>query len=82
MSGALGVASGVRVAEEVRRAGALGPVVAGVAVGVLSASSFPADGLALELDALLVGGALVVALALPAAAGQRVSDVVWEKSFF
>ena len=38
MSGALGVASGERVAEEVRRAGALGPVVAGVAVGVLSAS--------------------------------------------
>ena len=38
MSGALGVASGERVAEEVRRAGALGPVVPRVAVGVLTAS--------------------------------------------
>ena len=37
MSGALCVASGERVAEEVRRAGALGTVVAGVTVGVLAA---------------------------------------------
>jgi len=76
VSGALGVASGEGVAEEVLRAGALGPVVAGVAVGILTASSFSADWFALELDALLVAGALVVTFALPAAAGQRIADVI------
>ena len=38
MSGAFGVTSGERVAEEVRRAGALGTVVACVAVRVLAAN--------------------------------------------
>jgi hypothetical protein len=38
VSGTFSVASGESIPEEVRWAGALGPVVAGVAVGVLAAN--------------------------------------------
>lgn len=77
MSRALGVAAGVGIAEEVGRTGALGPVVDGLTIGVLSARS-SATGVLTSVVlsvALLSRSALVVTLALVSAALQRVSDV-------
>ena len=55
---------GLRAADEVVGAGALGAVVQRTAVGALAARVLVADGRAAELLALLVRGAVVVALAL------------------
>ena len=52
MTRALGVAPGVGVSEEVRWAGALGAVVDGLAVGVLSADSLAAGRLTAVGDAV------------------------------
>ena len=62
--GALRVAPGLRAADEVVGAGALGAVVQRAAVGALAARVLVAAGRAAELLALLVRRAVVVALAL------------------
>lgn len=70
VSGALGVAPGVGVAQEVRGAGALGPVVNRLAVSILSTSASAAGIFTpVILSVTLLGGAtLIVSLALVAAA--------------
>ena len=70
VSRALGVAAGVGIAEEVWRTGALGPVIDGLTIGVLSAGS-PATGVLTSVVlsvALLSWSALVITLALVSAA--------------
>ena len=67
---------GLGAADEVVGTGALGAVVQRPAVGALAARVLVADGGAAELLALLVGGAVVVALALIAAALERVPHKV------
>jgi len=77
MSGALGVAAGVGIAQEVWGTGALGAVVDCLTIGVLSARSSAARILTPVVlsVALLSWSALVVSLALVSAALQRVADV-------
>ena len=75
--GALGVAPGVGVAQEVRGTRALGPVVHRLTVGVLSTSS-PAAGILTPVIlsvTLLSGSALAVSLTLVATALQWVTNV-------
>ncbi len=45
-------------------------------------TSFATDGLALELDALLAAGTLVVALTLTTTSGQRVANVIYNTHSF
>ena len=75
--GALGVAPGVGVTQEVRGTRALGPVVHRLTVGVLSTSS-PAAGILTPVIlsvTLLSGSALAVSLTLVATALQWVTNV-------
>jgi len=74
--GALSVAPGESVSQKVRRALAVGAVVAGLAQSVLSANSVSADWDALEALALFALGAVTGGLALALALSQRVADVV------
>ena len=74
MLGALRVAPGLRAADEVVRAGAVGAVVLRAAVGALAARVLVAHGSAAELLALLVRRAVVVALTLvPATLHYKIS---------
>ena len=75
--GALGVAPGVGVPQEVRRTGALSSVVDCLTVGVLSTGSSGAGVLTPveEAVALLRGTTLGVSLTLVTAALQRVTDI-------
>jgi len=75
--GALGVAPGVGVPQEVRRTGALSSVVDCLTVGVLSTGSSGAGVLTpvQEAVALLRGTTLGVSLTLVTAALQRVTDI-------
>lgn len=75
--GALGVAPGVGVTQEVWRTGALGPVVDCLTVGVLSTGSSSAGVLTPVQEAvtLLGGSTLGVSLALVTAALQGVPNV-------
>ena len=75
--GALGVAPGVGITQEVRRAAALGTVVHGLTVGILPAGS-PGAGVLTPVEeavTLLGGPALGVPLTLVPAALQRVANV-------
>lgn len=77
VSGALCVAPGVGVAQEVRRARALGPVVHSLAVGILSAGASAAGIFTpVILSVTLLGAAAVrISLALVTAALQWVANI-------
>ena len=77
MSGTLGVATGVRIAKEVWRTGALGAVVYSLTIGVLSTGS-PTTGVltSVVLSVTLLGwSTLIVTLTLVSAALQRIANV-------
>ena len=77
MSGTLGVATGVGIAQEVWRTGALGAVVYSLTIGVLSTGS-PTTGVltSVVLSVTLLGwSTLIVTLTLVSAALQRIANV-------
>jgi len=77
MSGTLGVATGVGIAQEVWRTGALGAVVYSLTIGVLSTGSPTAGVLtSVVLSVTLLGwSTLIVTLTLVSAALQRIANV-------
>lgn len=76
VAGALGVAPGVGLAEEVLGASTLGAVVLGAAVGILSTGILVTYSHTVEVLTLLSAGTFPVGFALPAAPSQRIANEV------